>query len=298
LQVTAVIFDLDGTLIDSEGDLLRAANRMLGEIGRAPLSAPEFQSMIGDAVGALVARVLAARHCTSVDPTNAARRFLEHYSVEPTTLTRAYPGTQKLLESLQARGKKLAVCTNKPTRFVRPILERLSLDRYFECVLGGDSLPFRKPDPRVVLEALKALETPASSALFVGSNGECHPLSGSSRLPPGLGMARAARADAVSEAIVITHGPRGRISPPVLARGLLRITRIKDAILRLARFADDEQTHFARAVVQEAVTDTRAGGKSGRIARTQPMQLAIEPDIRCTRDHIHELLLSAFGVRI
>src|ERR1700746_994930 len=155
----AVIFDLDGTLIDSAGDLLCAANRMLGETERAPLSALEFQSMIGDGVEALVARVLAARHCASVDPTSAARRFLEHYAGEPTTLTRAYPGTHQLLETLQARGKKLAVCTNKPTRFVHQILERLSLDRYFNCVLGGDALPFRKPDPRVVLEALKALET-------------------------------------------------------------------------------------------------------------------------------------------
>ena len=170
LRVTAVIFDLDGTLIDSAGDLLRAANRMLGETGRAPLAALEFQSMIGDGVDALVARVLAARHCASVDPNSAARRFLEHYAAEPTTLTHAYPGTQQLLETLQARGKKLAVCTNKPTRFVHQILERLSLDRYFTCVLGGDSLPFRKPDPRVVLEALKALETPASSALFVGDS--------------------------------------------------------------------------------------------------------------------------------
>ena len=170
LRVTAVIFDLDGTLIDSAGDLLRAANRMLGETGLEPLSAPEFQSMIGDGVDALVARVLAARQCASVDPIGAARRFLEHYSAEPTTLTRTYPGAHRLLETLQALGKKLPVCTNKPTRFVHQILERLSLDRYFNCVLGGDSLPFRKPDPRVVLEALKALETPASSALFVGDS--------------------------------------------------------------------------------------------------------------------------------
>src|SRR5215469_7935784 len=143
---------------------------MLGEKGLAPLSALEFRRMIGDGVDALVARVIAARHCASVDATSAARRFLEHYSAEPTTLTRAYPGTQQLLETLQARGKKLAICTNKPTRFVHQILERLSLEQYFHCVLGGDSLSFRKPDPRVVLEALKALETSASSALFVGDS--------------------------------------------------------------------------------------------------------------------------------
>src|SRR4029077_4551273 len=118
------------------------------------------------------------------------------------------------------------------------------------------------------------------------------------RLPPGLTGARAARADAVGEAIVSAHGSRGRITPPVLAYGMFRITGIEDGGLGPVRFADHEQTHFARGVIQEAVTDTRAGGKSDRIARTQRGQLAIEPHIRCARNHIPELLLSALGVRI
>src|SRR6516164_4325061 len=107
----------------------------------------------------------------------------------------------------------------------------------------------------------------------------------------GLASTGAACSDAVGETIMIAPGARRRITPPVLACRLLRITGVEHTVLGLARFAEHEQMHLARAVVQEAVADSGASRKAERIARTQPVQLAIEPDIRCARDHVHEFLL-------
>src|SRR5262249_51532385 len=90
----------------------------------------------------------------------------------------------------------------------------------------------------------------------------------------------------------------GRIFPPILSRGLLRISGIKDAVLVLTTFPHHQQSHFARGVVEETVADTGAGREADRIAWAQSMQLAIEPDIRRPCDHIHEFLFNAFGVRI
>ena len=168
-QVVAVIFDLDGTLIDSAGDLQVAANRVLNRFGCAPLSPAEFRSMFGDGVGALIARALAARQCPVPDQ-EALRLFIAHYQADLTTLTRAYSGVQGMLEILDSRGLKLAVCTNKPIALTHVILERLALDRYFTHVVGGDSNPFRKPDPRVLLEMLAALQTSSAASVFVGDS--------------------------------------------------------------------------------------------------------------------------------
>jgi hypothetical protein len=111
-------------------------------------------------------------------------------------------------------------------------------------------------------------------------------------------LTSAARADLVGQAVVVPHGPAGRIAPPILACGLFRVTRIEDTVLGLARLADHEQTYFACAVVEEAVAETGAGRESDSIAGLQPMQLAIEPDIRRARDYVHELLFGTLGMGI
>jgi phosphoglycolate phosphatase len=168
-RLTAVVFDLDGTLIDSAGDLLYAANQVLETFGCAPLSLREFRRMLGDGVATLISRALAARACV-VPEREALERFLEHYKTNLTRLTRPYAGAQVTLELLHTTGLKLAVCSNKPTDLARVILERLGLDRYFTRVLGGDSLPFLKPDRRVLIEAVTALESAPASSLFVGDS--------------------------------------------------------------------------------------------------------------------------------
>lgn len=168
-ELTTVVFDLDGTLVDSAADLLSAVNCVLDELRLAPLGFAEFRRMFGEGVSKLMARALAARHSTA-EPAAALGRFLEHYARKLTTSTRPYPGTERTLQTLKARGLQLAVCTNKPTELSRALLAELRLDGYFTLVLGGDALPYRKPDVRVLLEVLTRLGASAVSSLFIGDS--------------------------------------------------------------------------------------------------------------------------------
>jgi phosphoglycolate phosphatase len=165
-----IVFDLDGTLIDSAGDLAVAVNAMLADFGCEPLALGEVRRMIGDGVAMLVARALAARHCKAPDPAEAERIFLRHYESAPTSLTTAFPGAAEALQALRAAGIPLTVCTNKPARITAEILGSLGLAGYFARVIGGDSLPFRKPDPRVLLTLVEAFATRPEDALLVGDS--------------------------------------------------------------------------------------------------------------------------------
>jgi len=170
VQPTLVVFDLDGTLIDSAPDMHRAVNLMLAERGHDPLTLPDIRSMVGDGASALIARALAARQCVTADPSVALAEFLRHYEAQPTAFTDTFAGVPDTLERLQAAGLTLAVCTNKPTRLTQMILERLGIARFFDRVVAGDSLPFRKPDPRALLEVINGFGTPAQATIMVGDS--------------------------------------------------------------------------------------------------------------------------------
>jgi len=170
VQPTLVVFDLDGTLIDSAPDMHRAVNLMLAELGCAPLTLPDIRSMVGDGASALIARALAARHCVSADPAKALDDFLAHYEADPTNVTRTFAGVAETLERLRSIGLTLAVCTNKPSRLTGMILERLGIDRYFARVVAGDSMPFRKPDPRALMEVVDGFGTAKEATLMVGDS--------------------------------------------------------------------------------------------------------------------------------
>lgn len=165
-----VIFDLDGTLIDSAADLAAAVNALLAGFGGEPLPLAQVRPMIGDGVAMLIARALAARGLEPSDPEAAAREFMRHYASMATSRTRAFPGVRAALEALRTDAIALAVCSNKPERITRDILQSLGLAGYFPRVVGGDSLPFRKPDPRVLLAVLEEFAVPPAAALLVGDS--------------------------------------------------------------------------------------------------------------------------------
>lgn len=165
-----VLFDLDGTLIDSAGDLRAALNITLAAFGRAPLSLPDVIGMIGNGVPTLVTRGLAARPGDPVDHADAMARFNAAYDAAPTALTRVYPGVVATLDRLQAAGVAMGVCTNKHEESARQILSDLGLAPYFAHLIAGDSLPFRKPDPRVLTETCKRLGLTTADAWMVGDS--------------------------------------------------------------------------------------------------------------------------------
>jgi phosphoglycolate phosphatase len=170
MSPSLIVFDLDGTLIDSAADLAASVNAMLAGLGCAPLTLAEVRQMIGDGVAMLVSRALAARGCEPADPARAIHAFMSHYESGASALTTAFEGAADTLRTLRAAGIALAVCTNKPARLSAGILESLGLAQYFARVIGGDSLPFRKPDPRVLLSLLEAFDVPPERSLLVGDS--------------------------------------------------------------------------------------------------------------------------------
>ncbi|HUO20490.1 MAG TPA: phosphoglycolate phosphatase [Steroidobacteraceae bacterium] len=164
-----MVFDLDGTLVDSLGDLERALNLTLAEFRCGPLTPLRIRGMVGDGVGQLVARALEATGCAA-DPQEAVARYLAHYEADPVARTTVYPGVRATLEAFREEGIPLAVLTNKLSRSTGLVLERLDLARYFSRVVSGDSLAFRKPDPRVLLALLAEFAVSPAASLMVGDS--------------------------------------------------------------------------------------------------------------------------------
>ncbi|WP_395015130.1 phosphoglycolate phosphatase [Dongia sp.] len=165
-----LIFDLDGTLVDSAPDLATALNGLLAEMGKPALTEGTVRSLVGDGAGVLVERGLAASGLGDADRPAALKRFLALYRDCLIDQTRAYPEVEATLELLRAQGHKLGVCTNKPFDPTQRILKALKLDRFFGAVIGGDSLPQRKPDPEPLLAAIAGVGGAVSSAVMIGDS--------------------------------------------------------------------------------------------------------------------------------
>ncbi|BBK31104.1 phosphoglycolate phosphatase [Stella humosa] len=168
----AIIFDFDGTLVDSAADLRTALNRLLAEQGLEPRPLDAVRRMIGDGALKLVERGFAAAGRPVEGDTLArhGKRFLEIYEPISADSTETYPGVMATLEGLAAAGHKLGLCTNKPERATRLMLASLGLDRLLTSVVGGDSLPVKKPDPAPLLAAIAGLGLTPAQALMVGDN--------------------------------------------------------------------------------------------------------------------------------
>jgi phosphoglycolate phosphatase len=166
----AVLFDLDGTLVDSVPDLAAAVNVLLAELGRPALSLAQVTGMVGDGVPKLVERALAAGGARDVLLPRAIDRFLALYEADPVRLTRPYEGVPQALGALAASGWRLGVCTNKPERVTHAVLAGLDLARFFSVALGGDSSPTRKPDPGPLRLALDRLGSAPGRAAMVGDH--------------------------------------------------------------------------------------------------------------------------------
>jgi phosphoglycolate phosphatase len=171
-QPTAIVWDLDGTLVDSAPDLASALNTVLDMRGFFTLSNNEVRKMIGNGVPKLVERGFNA---VGVRPDPAqldelVALFVTEYKACATDNTRPYPGIVEALQEIHDMNIPMGICTNKPESFTRQILEGLGLSSYFSSVVGGDSTSARKPDPEPVLACLRDLLTEPASALMIGDS--------------------------------------------------------------------------------------------------------------------------------
>lgn len=174
-SVRAVLFDLDGTLLDTVADISVALNSALAEEGLAGLSEAEVRTMIGRGVPTLIQRAV-ARLGAAAGSSNAElllERFHFHYErihARDEIQTRVYPGVADGLAGLRAMGLRLAVVTNKPQKAAVELLARLGLASWIQVVVGGDTAVHRKPHPQPLLKACEELEVPPAEALMVGDS--------------------------------------------------------------------------------------------------------------------------------
>ncbi|MFM8679033.1 MAG: phosphoglycolate phosphatase [Alphaproteobacteria bacterium] len=166
--IRSILFDLDGTLVDSAPDLVGALDALLGEHGRAPVGEAAGRTMIGEGAARLVERGFAARGGLPGPVGGLVPRFVEIYEARLTRVTRPFEGAVAVLSALRDAGFALGICTNKPDRATHRILGELGLSGFFSAVVGGDGV--RKPDPDPVLRCLAALGGDAREAVFVGDS--------------------------------------------------------------------------------------------------------------------------------
>lgn len=187
----ALVFDLDGTLIDSIPQVAAAVNATLAEAARGPLALAEVRDMIGEGARVTVERAFAATGgLNGIDVDAMIERYLVHYLADPASHTAVFPGVIEVLEQFSGAGAIMGVCTNKPGATTRPVLDALGLSRFFAAVVTADDTRYRKPDGRHVLDTLAAMRADRAEAVFIGDS------------EPDLAAAR----DAGVPAVVVAYG--------------------------------------------------------------------------------------------
>lgn len=166
-SLRAVVFDLDGTLIDSRHDIAAAVNHTLVSSGRAPLPLDVVASFVGDGAIAMIQR---ATQLEQTDPEFALLhdRFRAYYTAHATDYTEVYPGVRETLVRLSRTNLRVALCTNKPRQTTERVLDELELERFFEVVVCADDLAFKKPHPAPLLYIAERLAVQPHECVMVG----------------------------------------------------------------------------------------------------------------------------------
>jgi phosphoglycolate phosphatase len=168
-QLLGLIFDLDGTLLDSAPDLRQAVNHMLGQHKRRDLSLDEVKAMTGDGMMALVERAFAATgEVPEEDLFPYVQEFIHYYRTLTPDPSQVFPHGRETLAYFSRCGVKLGVCTNKQTSATLKILEALDLSPYFAFIAGGDTFLVHKPNPQHLLGTIEGMEVDPASCVFVG----------------------------------------------------------------------------------------------------------------------------------
>ena len=175
IEKELILFDLDGTLIDSAPDLARSVNYMLRSINHNEFSEEVIDSWVGNGAQTLVKRALSGSKTIDENIDNnlfdkSLSVFLEYYKNNLCVKTTPYPNVKTTLETLKNNGYKLAIITNKPFDFIEPILKQLELDSFFELSIGGDSLPEKKPSSLPLQYMCEKFKIKPRNTLMIGDS--------------------------------------------------------------------------------------------------------------------------------
>lgn len=167
-----VVFDLDGTLVDTAPDLTAALNAVMRREGRREVPLGDVRHMVGRGAKYLIERAMEAtgEPATAEAATELMKHFLVHYNANIAVQSRPFERAEPVARSLAARGHRLGICTNKPEALSLKLMSELGLRALFPVILGADSRPYRKPDPRHLLDTIAALGGDPKNAVLVGDS--------------------------------------------------------------------------------------------------------------------------------
>lgn len=215
----ALVFDFDGTLIESAPELAHCLNQLLTDNGRRAATLEEVEGMIGNGVAKLVERAFQATGDIPDDLDEQTARYIDIYNNAPVGQTPLYEGVLETLEKLRDDGHTMAVCTNKLHRATTKILDGMNLSHFFSVVAGGDSFAVRKPDPGHLMGVLDQLGVAREHAIMIGDSVN------------DIGCARAAGVRSVA----VTYGYSGVPHAELGADALIdRFADLPDALARIA----------------------------------------------------------------
>jgi phosphoglycolate phosphatase len=208
-----VVFDLDGTLVDSAPDIHAALNATLAQAGRSGVDLAMATRFVGDGARQLVARgfVATGGAIDGAELDRHFRAFLDAYAADPVTLTRPYRGASQTLLALKAEGRALGVCTNKPDALTMAVLTRLGLAPHFEAIVGPDRVARKKPDAEHLLATLRAMGAAPAEAVMIGDSAN------------DVAVARAAGAAAIAVSFGYAHGDPAALGADALVSSLAEL---------------------------------------------------------------------------
>jgi phosphoglycolate phosphatase len=172
LTPALVVFDLDGTLLDTHVDLVESLNHTIAALGLAPVSYDDLTHLVGHGAKVMIERACKLQgHPLDPDELPALlERFIAHYTQTMPGQTVAYPGLIAAMDHLKDQGYKLAVCTNKLEGLARTLLDRLQLTHYFDAITGGDTFPVRKPDAAHLLGTVERAGGDPRRTVMIGDS--------------------------------------------------------------------------------------------------------------------------------
>ncbi|MBO4225370.1 phosphoglycolate phosphatase [Bradyrhizobium neotropicale] len=217
-----VVFDLDGTLVDTAPDLISALNYVLDREGLAPMPLQSARTMIGGGARRLIERALEVegRQISTDDVSRLTKDFIDYYAAHIANESRPFEGLETALDELAAQGFRFAVCTNKLEFLSKLLLDQLGLSGRFAAICGADTFGISKPDPAILRQTVARAEGQLSSAIMVGDGG------------PDVGVARRAGIPVIGVEFGYTEIPIAELKPDRLIGHMRELPAAVDSLAR------------------------------------------------------------------